>query len=118
MIPRLDLIILFGSQATGKAGVLSDVDIAVLSDHNLPFEEKSRVIDIVARDFSFPEDKIDLIDIWEAPPLLQMQIATHGKLLRGDPELFLRFRVLAWKRYQNTARFRVMRDKYLEKAYG
>ena len=117
-MPTLDLIILFGSQATGKTNALSDVDIAVLSDHSLSFEEKSRIMEMLAHDFNFNEDKIDLIDIWDSPPLLQMQIATHGKLLRGDPDVFLRFKVLAWKRYNDTARFRRLREKYLAKIYG
>lgn len=116
--PPIHLLILFGSQATKKTSALSDTDIAILSDHSLSFEEKSNIMESVARDFDFSEDKIDLIDIMNAPPLLQMQIATQGKLLRGDPELFLRFRVLAWKRYQNTARFRRMREKHLEKVFG
>lgn len=114
----INLVILFGSQATGKANTLSDFDVAVLPDHELSLAEKNKTVEDISRDFGFHEDKIDLVDITVAPPLLQMQIATHGKLLYGDPDLFLRFRVLAWKRYQNTARFRVIRDKYLEKAYG
>ena len=118
MALKLDLIILFGSQVSGGAGALSDFDVAVSTDHELTLVEKNEVIELVARDFGYHEDKIDLIDIAVAPPLLQMQIATHGKLLRGDPELFLRFKVLAWKRYQNTARFRRARTKHLEKIYG
>lgn len=114
----LDLIILFGSQAVGRAGAMSDFDVAVSTDHELTLAEKNEAVDSIARDFGFHEDKIDLIDIAVAPPLLQMQIATHGKLLRGDPDLFLRFKVLAWKRYQNTARFRRAREKKLAQIYG
>lgn len=114
----LDLIILFGSQAAGRAGAMSDFDVAVSADHELTLAEKNETVEVVARDFGFHEDKIDLIDIAVTPPLLQMEIALKGKLLRGDPDLFLQFKVLAWKRYQDTARFRRMRDKYLEKAYG
>lgn len=114
----LDLIILFGSQAAGRARALSDFDVAVSTDHELTLAEKNEVVEMIAHDFGFHEDKIDLIDIAVAPPLLQMQIATHGKLLRGDPDLFLRFKVLAWKRYNDTARFRRLREKYLAKIYG
>ncbi len=115
---KLDLIVLFGSQAVGRAGVLSDFDVAISTDHELSLAEKNEAVEIIAHDFGYHEDKIDLIDIAVAPPLLQMQIATHGKLLRGDPDLFLRFKVLAWKRYQNTARFRRARTKHLAKIYG
>ncbi len=115
---KLDLIILFGSQAAGRAGAMSDFDVAVSTDHELTLVEKNKAVDMIARDFGYHEDKIDLIDIAVAPPLLQMQIATHGKLLRGNSDLFLRFKVLAWKRYQNTARFRRARTEYLAKIYG
>lgn len=117
-IPRIYLLILFGSRARGTAGAQSDTDIAVLSDHELSFEEKGAVGTYAAEKVGVSEDAIDVIDVWVAPPLLQHAIAEEGKLLEGNSQAFLRFRVLAWKRYQNTARFRRMRKKHLEKIYG
>lgn len=94
----LDLIILFGSQAAGRGGAMSDFDVAVSADHELSLAEKNEAVEMIARDFGFHEDKINLTDIADAHPLLQMEIATNSKLLRGTSEAFMRFRVLAWKR--------------------
>lgn len=110
-----NLVILFGSQAREKAGVNSDTDVAVLSDHPLTLEEKSELGEKLAEKLKVSEDQIDLIDLWSAPPLLEYQIAKYGQLLEGKESDFVRFKVLAWKRYQDTAKFRRAREKSLEK---
>jgi len=111
---NIKLIILFGSQATGVAGKNSDTDIAVLADHSLNLNEVADMGEYIAKKLSVSEDSIDIVDLWNAPPLLQHQIARGGKLLEGDESDFLRFKVLAWKRYQDTAKFRRARSKALE----
>lgn len=112
------LVILFGSQATGKAGKNSDTDVAVVSDHSLTLEEKAEIGTEAARIFNISEDNVDVVDIWHAPPLLQHEIASSGKLIYGDMFDFIRFRVLAWKRYLDTAKFRRAREQKFAKYYG
>lgn len=112
------LVILFGSQAAKTAGRQSDTDVAVLSDAPLTLEEKLDLKNTLSEKLNVPEDKIDLIDLWTAPPLLQYQIAQNGKLIAGDSFDFVRFKVLAWKRYQDTAKFRRTREAVLNKEYG
>ena len=112
------LIILFGSRARGTEGKSSDADIAVLADHPLSLEEKQALATEAAGRFDISEDIVDIIDLWNAPPLLQHQVAKEGKLLEGDPFSFVRFKVLAWKRYQDTAKFRRAREDYFSKKYG
>lgn len=112
---NVKLIILFGSQAREKAGLNSDTDVAVLADHSLSLEEKSALGDLWAEKLGVSEDSIDLIDLWSAPPLLEYQIAQHGKLLEGKQEDFIRFKVLAWKRYVDTAKLRKVREESLKK---
>ena len=107
------LIILFGSQARGSSGSLSDTDLAVLADHPLSREEKDEVGVRVARMRGVSEETLDVIDLWNASPLLQHQIGETGKLLEGDASAFIRFRVLAWKRYLDTAKFRRAREQAL-----
>lgn len=114
----IKLIILFGSRATGKAGEFSDTDIAVLADRPLTLEEKMKFAVNTTSRLNIHEDKVDIIDIWHAPALLQYQIAKEGKLLEGDAFDFVRFKVLAWKRYQDTAKFRRARERYFSKKYG
>ena len=112
------LVILFGSQAKGKTGRMSDFDVAVLADRPLGLEEKGKMAEKFALKFDAAEDKVDVVDLWNASPLLQHEVATHGKLLEGNEYDFLRFRVLAWKRYLDTAKFRRAREKLLDKIYG
>ena len=113
----IKLVILFGSRVDGKAGAQSDTDIAVLSDHPLSLQEKSEIGDEVAQRFGVSEDTVDVVDIWRAPPLLQQEIARKGKLIHGDSFDFIRFRVLAWKRYLDTAKFRRARERAFAKQY-
>jgi len=109
------LVIQYGSQATGHARPGSDVDVAVLADQPFTLQDKDALGRDVAKELSVSEDMIDMVDIRAASPLLQQQISTHGKLLRGRPEDWLRWRVSAWKQYQDTARFRRVREQSLLK---
>ena len=114
---KSDLIVTFGSQTRGTAGATSDFDVAILSNHTMSLKEKLKLASKLAAKLKITEDKIDLVDLWNAPPLLQQQIASNGKLLEGDELDFLRFRVLAWKRYQDTAKLRRAREKSLANQY-
>ncbi|MBI3589389.1 MAG: nucleotidyltransferase domain-containing protein [Candidatus Liptonbacteria bacterium] len=115
---RRYLIIAFGSQTQGTSSSASDFDLAVLSHHPLTLDDKYSLTNELALKLKVSEDKIDLIDLWDAPPLLQYQIATKGQLIEGSDFDFLRFKVLAWKRYQDTAKFRRAREKSLANTYA
>ena len=112
------LIILFGSKAKGVSGGRSDTDIAVLDVHSLGIREKMKIGEEMAERLNVSEDDLDVVDLWTASPLLQYEVAEHGKLIEGDEFDFLRFRVLAWKRYQDTAKFRRLREKVLAQKYA
>lgn len=116
--PDIKLVILFGSRATGKAGTRSDTDVAVYADHALGLGEKADIGAEVGRMFGISEDKVDVVDLWRAPPLLQRQIASEGKLIYGDAFDLVRFKVLAWKRYLDTGKFRRARERALAQTYG
>lgn len=109
------LMILFGSRATGHARADSDWDVAVLGSHRLSFEELGSIAQEAARILGANEDKIDLVDLWVASPLLQHFVSKEGKLLAGDPFAFIRFKVLAWKRYMDTAKLRRIRSEAIKR---
>jgi len=109
------LLILFGSRAKGTARADSDWDVGVVSDHALSFEERGGYAEEAARILNANEDHIDIVDMWSASPLLQQFVAKEGKLLQGDPFLFIRFKVLAWKRYLDTAKLRRLRSESLSR---
>ncbi len=111
--PRLELVIRFGSAAAGRTRPDSDVDIAVLGERELSLEDRERVLIHLGQRHGLPEDRIDLVDLRTASPLLLHEVAEHGELLEGAPDDFLRFRVSAWKIYQDTARLRRARERHL-----
>jgi len=112
------LIILFGSQVNGHARKMSDFDAAVLDNHELSLKEKIKLGEYIAEKLKITEDKLDLVDLWRASPLLQYQVSSQGKLLEGDKSDFNRFKILAWKRYLNTAKLRRAREESLKKQYA
>lgn len=93
------LLVLFGSRAKGTARADSDWDVAVVANHQFSLGELSAASEEAARILGVNEDTIDIVDMWSASPLLQQFVTKEGKLLQGDPFLFIRFKVLAWKRY-------------------
>lgn len=107
------LTILFGSQARGTAGKQSDTDIAVLADHPLTLEEKNDLGERLAEQFGVSDGRLDLVDLWDAPPLLAHHVGETGKLVEGERFDFHRFRIRAWKRYLDTAKFRRARERAL-----
>lgn len=107
------LTILFGSHAKARTRKRSDIDIALLANHLLTFEEKMAMGEFLANHLHVSEDDLDLVDLWQASPLLQYEVARSGKLLVGDAFEFIRFKVLAAKRYYDTAKFRRAREHVL-----
>lgn len=114
----IHLVILFGSQADGVPGTHSDVDIAIVGEEQLTLNEVSQVKTILADTYHYHEDAIDLIETRHASPLLQFEIGEKGKLLWGSEAAFIHFRVLAWRRYLDTAKLRRVREEYLKKVYA
>ena len=112
---NISLIIFFGSQVTKKFSRKSDFDIAVFSRKPLALKERDQLLGVLSEKFNINEDQIDLVEISSASPLLQFQISSQGKLLWGNSLDFIRFKVLAWKRYLDTAKLRRAREKYLRK---
>lgn len=95
-------MILFGSRATGHARADSDWDVAVVADHSLTLDERGTAAEEAAQILGANEDHIDLVDLWDVSPLLQHRVSREGRLLIGDAFAFIRFKVLAWKRYQDN----------------
>ncbi len=83
------LAYLFGSVAKGKAGKLSDVDIAVLLDESLNKKQRFDLQLELISDISklLKTDKIDLVVINEAPLSLKFEI------IKANYPLFIRDRM-------------------------
>lgn len=100
---------LFGSRATGKANALSDVDIAVWLDPDLPREKQSalRSALTLAAVEALGTDEVDVVVLNDAPPLLRHRALKGGaRLLDRDPRARVRFETTALLDYFDTAPLR------------
>jgi hypothetical protein len=74
----LDALWLFGSEARGRAGPESDLDLAALFLRPpTSFERFEAAVDLGA----LLGREVDLIDLDSASPILAMQVLRHGRLL-------------------------------------
>jgi len=85
--PDIELAILFGSYATGKATELSDVDVAIQLAAGQCFEaaDKVRYLDTLS---GLLHKNIDLVDLRVVGQPLLSQIMKYGQCLVGDPQTF------------------------------
>ena len=102
----LQLILLFGSAATGKLHRRSDIDIAFLFDKTVDILELTNKVIRLLR-----TDNVDVIDLRHASPVLTFVAAKNGKLLyESSPGFFHEFYSLAFRRYVDTGKLRVARQ--------
>ena len=81
LIDSLELAVLFGSVARGKARADSDLDIAVRYAAPLDAEQKLSLIRALGAASVRP---VDLIDLRTAGPIVARQALTRGKRLFGS----------------------------------
>src|SRR3989344_3232910 len=85
---NLDLVVLFGSQATGKTHPKSDIDIAVISKK--PFD-KFKVMDDLWK-FLERED-VEVVNLANVSPTLMRAVVVDGKLLyERERAMFLQWK--------------------------
>lgn len=113
-VMKKSLIISFGSQTKGRATSRSDFDFAALDSAILSISKRTKICERLAKKYGINEDKIDLVDLTVASPLLKYEVAKTGRLIEGEQFDFIRFKVGAWKEYLDTAKFRRLREKSLK----
>ena len=100
---------LIGSQASGTAGPLSDVDIAVWHDPQLDARGRFDLQLALASDAgrALGTDEIDVVMLNHAPPLLQHRAIRDGKrLVERDRDVRVRLETWAILDYLDTAPLR------------
>jgi predicted nucleotidyltransferase len=117
-VPTLELIVLFGSAATGRVRRDSDVDVAVLCDGPADLDAL-----FMALAPAFKTSRVDLVDLRHAGPLLAFEVARSGIVLfERSPGVFRRFQSLASRRYADTRKLRDAQRRalqvYIERAHG
>lgn len=113
----LRLILLFGSALTGAVHKKSDIDLAFLFDR--PVDILSITNNVIRL---LHTDKVDVIDLKHASPLLKYSVAEKGRLLyEKSPGMFFEFYSLAFKEYVDTRKLREAREtaiKYFLESRG
>ncbi len=105
--PAVEVVVLFGSTAKGRARPRSDVDIAVRGDG--PADLDALYLILAPR---VGTDRLDLVDLRRAGPLLAFEVARHGRLLfERAPGAFRSFQALASRRYCDTAKLRRAQER-------
>jgi predicted nucleotidyltransferase len=116
--PDLVASYLFGSQATGRAGFLSDVDVAVLLRGEVSPEKYGDIKLNLIQNLShlFGREDIDVVILNDASPLLRHRVLSSKKLLsNAEDRLRVRFEAESILDYLDTQPLRKTASVYLWK---
>lgn len=117
-------VALFGSQATGEAGDLSDVDLGVWLDPDADRSLDLRLRLTTAASRALETDEIDLVILNHAPPLLRHRVISSQRvLLDRDPRARVRLEAQALVEYLDTKPLRAelargLRNRLAEGRFG
>lgn len=110
VLPELELLVLFGSVARGRATPRSDLDLAVACEEAADLD--ALYLALAPR---LGTDRVDLVDLRRADPLLAFEVARHGHLLfERRPGLFREFQSLASRRYCDTDKLRRVQRRAIQ----
>ena len=96
----LKFILLHGSYATDKMKTGSDLDIALLGEKLIEFEELLAIHSDLAEIFGDdPQCELDIKSLHKADPLFCYQVTKDSQLLYGDLTDFNEFKAYAFSNY-------------------
>lgn len=105
------LAYLFGSLTAG--GQPDDVDVAVLLREGSALDLHGDVVRALGT------DRVDVIDLAQAPPLLRFHVVREGELLYAESdEIENDFELAAIREYRDTRYHRAIQDAYLRDRAG
>ena len=115
---HLSLVVLFGSQATGKTHSLSDVDFAFINEKVLsPADMAKMQVEFSER---LKIKNLEMVGLKGAHPFLLKQVAQKSVLLyENEPSLFSKFKIYAFKRFIEAKNLfdlkKLSLDRFLQK---
>lgn len=115
---QLDMVVLFGSQATGKTHPKSDVDIGFTASRSMELKELFGIeIDICK---ALGREDVEFVNLEKISPTMKKVIGDDGILLYEKfPGSFILFKLYAFKLYVETKFLRDLRYQSLQKfIYG
>lgn len=118
--PEIAFAYLFGSQATGKATMKSDVDIALFFNENQQ-PDMDQLLQIEDRITSLLKQEIDILVLNNATPVIRMQVLKKGKrIFENAHQSFIRFFIKTVNEYDDLKRIRQVNERNILKGriYG
>lgn len=114
----LGLVLLFGSQVTGKTHKESDYDIAYLSNKELSFEDEGQIIIELAKIIGIRDERLlNLSNIKKAGALLLKEIFDkHLVLFCANRHAYDSYKIFSFKNFIESRPLFDLRD-YLIKRY-
>lgn len=105
---NLRFVILYGSYAKNQARPDSDIDLAVLGNKLVDFQQ---IVDL-NNDFIdlFKFDEIDVKSLHKTNPLFRYQVVKYGVLLFGDEHDYNQFKAYAFRDYIDSEDLFKLRD--------
>lgn len=118
--PEITVAYLFGSQARGSSGPLSDIDLAFLVESSLVNEQQYPYgyrADLITELMGLLKtNDLDAIVLNDAPPLLKFQVIHHGQVIFSRSEKKrLAFHVKAFNEYQDIRPMLAVQHEYMLK---
>ncbi len=109
----LKLVLLFGSIASGKHRMESDIDLAFLFDREVDIVGlTTRVIELLAA------DNVDVVELRKASPLLRFSIARNPIVLHESrPSMFSEFYSLSFRMFMDTEKIRSLRHRAIKEVH-
>lgn len=116
----IKLMVLFGSQVSGKIHKESDFDIAYLADKKLSFEDEGRIIIDLAKIIGVRDERlVNLSDIKNAGALLLKEIFDrHQILFCADRNIYDSFKIFSVKNFIENRPIFDLRDYLIGKYFA
>ncbi|HEV8319456.1 MAG TPA: nucleotidyltransferase domain-containing protein [Vicinamibacterales bacterium] len=106
------LLLQFGSTVSGRARADSDLDLAVLLEHEpRSLTDYADLIGDLQR--LTPDREVDIALLNTADPLLLKKIVETATLLYGPARRLYEFKMYAFKRYQDHRRYLALERDYV-----
>ncbi len=113
---QVALAYLFGSYATGTNNPSSDLDLAVLMADQKNQDKKLYLQLFTAIQETLGTERVDLLNLDNASPLMKMEIVRSGRVIYARTEDELNnFEMKTIQEYLDTAYLRKVQNNYLKK---
>lgn len=114
---NLRFVILHGSYAKGAPRTGSDLDVAVLGNQPLSFEEMLKIRQELAGVLGDSREReLDVATLHGSDPLFRFEVTRHGARLYGDAADYENFKAYAYRSYMDSYDLRQLELKLLQKS--